>query len=117
MNYEEFKENYVDLKQAGFWTEDEVLPVTLCNFDPLDLEGVGDDMVNSPEHYTQGKQEAIVTIEDAISSAPGPITGLLQGNALKYLIRLWSKSNALQDAKKARWYLDRLIARLEGEID
>tara|TARA_B100001769_G_scaffold90386_2_gene69266 strand:+ start:63 stop:434 length:372 start_codon:yes stop_codon:yes gene_type:complete len=72
------------------------------------------DMVNSPDHYTKGKQEAIDIIEEAIADAPGPKTGLLQGNALKYLLRLWHKENALQDAKKARWYLDRLIEKLEG---
>jgi len=110
MKYEEFRDNYNQLQSANMtdWLD----PFTI-NVAPEE----DDDMVNSPGHYTKGNQEAIVTIEDAISSAPGPITGLLQGNALKYLIRLWSKSNALQDAKKARWYLDRLIARLEGEID
>jgi len=38
---------------------------------------------------------------------------MLQGNVLKYLLRLWVKENPLQDAKKARWYLDRLIDNLE----
>ena len=71
------------------------------------------DMVNSPDHYTRGSQEAIVTIEEAIADAPGPITGMLQAQVLKYLLRLWNKKNAVQDAKKAQWYLDRLIEKLE----
>lgn len=71
------------------------------------------DMVNSPDHYTRGTQEAIVTIEEAIADAPGPITGMLQAQVLKYLLRLWNKENAVQDAKKAQWYLDRLIEKLE----
>ena len=41
------------------------------------------DMVNSPDHYTRGSQEAIVTIEEAIADAPGPITGMLQAQVLK----------------------------------
>jgi len=32
---------------------------------------------------------------------------------LKYLLRMWLKGNALQDAMKARWYLNRLISHLE----
>lgn len=74
------------------------------------------DMVDHPAHYTSGSQEAIVTIEDAISSAPTVVAGMLQGQALKYLLRLWHKQNATQDAKKALWYLKRLIEKLENEI-
>lgn len=37
-----------------------------------------------------------------------------RGNALKYLWRAGLKGEALTDLRKARWYLDREIARLEG---
>ena len=85
------------------------------NLDALEeaIERSEGDMVNSPDHYTRGSQEAIVTIEEAIADAPGPITGMLQAQVLKYLLRLWNKENAVQDAKKAQWYLDRLIEKLE----
>lgn len=105
MEYEKFMSDLNNLKEAGFWVEDTIEDVYVT------------DMVNSPAHYTKGGQEAIVTIEDAIAGAPGPITGMLQGNTLKYLIRLWDKGNAIQDAKKARWYLDRLIDKLEGNVN
>jgi len=68
-----------------------------------------DDRVNSPSHYTSGKQEAIDIIEAAIKDAPTPGKGLLQGQVLKYMLRVWLKDNPLEDLKKARWYLDRLI--------
>jgi hypothetical protein len=71
------------------------------------------DPVNHPAHYTAGVVEAIDVIEGAIADAPFPCGGYLQGQVLKYVLRLWLKGNASQDAKKARWYLDRLIARLE----
>mgnify|MGYP001180404201 CR=1 FL=1 len=71
------------------------------------------DNVNSPSHYTQGKTEAIDIIEDAISGAPSVQLGMLQGQVLKYLLRLWFKKNPLEDAKKAQWYLRRLINKLE----
>ena len=71
------------------------------------------DNVNSPSHYTNGSQEAIDTIEDAIESAPSVKAGMLQGQVLKYLLRVWLKDNPLEDLKKARWYLNRLIDSLE----
>lgn len=69
----------------------------------------GNDAVNSPTHYTQGSQEAIDIIEEAIDSAPSVRAGMLQAQVLKYLLRLWHKDNPRQDAEKARWYLNRLI--------
>lgn len=73
------------------------------------------DMVNHPPHYTAGKFETIDVIEDAVQHAPDAILGGMQWQALKYLIRLWHKDSALQDAKKAQWYLQRLITRLEAQ--
>ena len=72
-----------------------------------------DDRVNSPSHYTSGRIEAIEIIEDAISTAPTPGKGMLQAQVLKYILRLWLKDNPVEDAKKAEWYLRRLIASLE----
>lgn len=72
-------------------------------------------MVSSPPHYTRGRVEVIDFIEDCVSDAPDAIVGGLQWQVIKYISRLWLKENSLQDAKKARWYLDRLIAKLESE--
>ena len=70
------------------------------------------DEVNSPSHYTRGKQEAIDIIEEAIGDAPDPKSGMLQAQVLKYLLRLWLKDNPEQDARKAQWYLNRLVDSL-----
>ena len=70
------------------------------------------DPVNSPSHYTRGSQEAIDIIEEAIQDAPDVKSGMLQAQVLKYLLRLWLKDNPEQDAKKAQWYLTRLIDSL-----
>ena len=72
------------------------------------------DMVNHPAHYTQGRYEAIDVIEDAVARAPDPVLGALHWQTLKYELRLWDKDDPLTDAKKARWYLDRLINKLES---
>ncbi len=37
------------------------------------------------------------------------------GNAVKYLWRAGEKNDLLEDLKKARWYVDREIARVEKE--
>ena len=74
-----------------------------------------EDRVNSPSHYTRGKQEVIDTIEESIQDAPTPIQGMLQAQVLKYMLRVWLKDNPLEDLKKAQWYLTRLIDKLEGE--
>ena len=71
------------------------------------------DAVN-PAHYKTGRTEAIEVIVDTVQHAPDPVDAFLQGNTLKYLLRLWHKGNPAQDAAKAHWYLERLIQRLEG---
>lgn len=70
------------------------------------------DPIN-PDHYRHYRIEVIDILEDAVARAPDPIKGSLQYQVLKYLLRLWDKENALQDARKSKWYLDRLIAKLE----
>ena len=65
------------------------------------------DPVNSPTHYT-GSIECI----DALESI-GLGEHFCQGNAIKYLWRLGKKDDALQDARKAQWYVNRLVEILE----
>ena len=38
-----------------------------------------------------------------------------RGNAIKYLMRHDKKGAQLDDLKKARWYVDRLISQIEGD--
>jgi len=64
------------------------------------------DNVNSPSHYGQGSIEAIDYIKDSLTKEE--YIGYLRGNIAKYLHR-WRYKNGLEDLKKARWYLERLI--------
>ncbi len=64
------------------------------------------DPVNHPSHYAGGGIEVI----DAIDAWG---LGFCLGNVVKYIARAAHKGNLLQDLKKARWYLDHEIARLE----
>jgi hypothetical protein len=72
------------------------------------------DPVN-PQHYRNYRTEVIDILEDAVARAPDAVKGSLQYQVLKYMLRLWDKDGPLQDAKKARWYLDRLISKLEPQ--
>lgn len=66
------------------------------------------DMVNSPPHYTTGKIETWEYIVDVIGEYES--ISVAHAQVLKYLgSRLWNKENPIQDAEKARWYLDKMI--------
>lgn len=67
------------------------------------------DAINRPAHYTRGGIEVCDAIE-----AWG--LGYHLGNVVKYVARAGHKDPAkeLEDLKKARWYLDRAIARKEA---
>ena len=66
------------------------------------------DAVNHPSHYNTGAIEVIDAIEDWG-------LGFALGNAVKYIARAAHKGRMIEDLKKARWYLDREIQRLERE--
>ena len=70
------------------------------------------DVVNSPSHYKSGGIEAIEGIE--ASMGPEAYAGYLKGNIMKYMWRYERKGKPVEDLKKARWYLDRLIQKVEG---
>lgn len=73
-----------------------------------------EDKINHPNHYTVGKIEVIDFIDDK-----GLNFNL--GNVVKYVARAGHKKSsgksleakALEDLKKARWYLDREISKRE----
>lgn len=74
------------------------------------LEAVKPDPVNRPAHYTSGGIECI----DAMQAAFGDeaVKDFCLCNAFKYLWRHRSK-NGVEDLKKCRWYLNRLIREME----
>ena len=65
------------------------------------------EMVNHPSHYNQG----IETIEYIESWSMNFNTG----NVIKYVTRAGYKDNQLEDLKKAMWYLQREIDRIENK--
>lgn len=69
------------------------------------------DMVNAPPHYNQAGIECIDAIAAATSGKTG-VQAVCVANVIKYLWR-YELKNGVEDVKKARWYLDRLIGELE----
>jgi hypothetical protein len=73
--------------------------------------GAPDEHVNHPAHYggADNPYEAIKVIE-------AWDLGFCLGNTIKYIARMGRKAGVsdITDLKKARWYLDREIARREG---
>lgn len=66
------------------------------------------DPVNHPAHYRTGRIEVIDFLRDQGFC-------YLAGNVVKYVARYRHKGKPLEDLKKARWYLQRLIDELEKE--
>lgn len=68
------------------------------------------EAVDHPDHYNKGTIEVIDAIEDWD-------LGFHAGNVIKYVSRHKYKGKSVEDLKKARWYLDRLINNLENNND
>jgi len=69
------------------------------------------DNVNHPSHYNSGKFE-VIDIIDEFGKEYNGANGFRFGNIVKYVLRAKHK-NGVEDLKKARWYLDRLIMHWE----
>ena len=71
------------------------------------------DMVNHPPHYKKNGIECIEAIKAALTTEE--FRGYCKGNTLKYTWRERYKGKSVEDLRKARFYLDRLILELENE--
>lgn len=73
------------------------------------------DYVNHPPHYTDGppcdhcgKPVECITVTRRM--------GFNLGNATKYLWRAGKKGNAIEDLRKAAWYIEDEIKRLVADV-
>lgn len=79
-------------------------------------EFIGDKdytIVNHPDHYISETGLETIDVIEAFTFDLKGAEAVCTANVLKYICR-WKHKNGLQDLKKARWYLDRLIDRLES---
>ena len=68
------------------------------------------ERVDHPDHYNQGHIEVIDAIEDWFDGLD-----FCAGNVVKYVSRYKHKDNPVEDLKKAKWYIERMITKLEEE--
>ena len=71
-----------------------------------------EDMVNHPSHYTSGGVECIDAITAALSKYDDPVDAWLVGQVIKYLWRAPLKGKYDEDIKKAQFYLNRLVYKI-----
>lgn len=69
-----------------------------------------DDFVNQPKHYTSHPSgiECIQITEHM---------GFNLGNAIKYIWRADLKNDAIEDLRKAKWYIDRELQKRAKNVD
>lgn len=73
---------------------------------------MGNENVNHPQHYNKDGIECF----DVISAFFGKeaLEDFCLGNALKYLMRCQHKGKYIEDLKKAKFYIEKILA-LRGE--
>lgn len=76
------------------------------------VESKSEDMVNHPSHYTHGGIECIDAITSALSSYEDSVDSWLVGQVIKYLWRAPLKGKYEEDIKKAQFYLNRLVEKI-----
>ena len=73
------------------------------------------DEIDKPKHYTQGKVECLDAIDSMLEESSR--IDFYRTQIIKYMWRLCDKGSPLKDAKKAKFYLERLIEKLEWAGD
>lgn len=97
-----------DVDLPGMWSRSDFMggqEVARGPAEPAEVE----DVVNHPSHYTSHPSGVeCITITEHM--------GFNLGNAMKYIWRCDLKLDAIKDLKKARFYVDREIAKRERQL-
>lgn len=112
------EDNYMSTQNCDeYWSEFERkleadAAANQCNKSRMDIIGQNgndglhyEDPAVNPSHYKSGNIECIDYIVDTLG--PGAAY-YCQGNVTKYLHR-WEQKGGVQDLKKAKWYLEKMI--------
>lgn len=76
-----------------------------------------DLLVDHPPHYNNRLMEAIDIIEMIIEIEKNPKVAYNMSNVLKYILRFRDKGTPVRDLQKAGWYLNRMIEKVEEELE
>lgn len=97
-------EDYCDFDE---WSDDKLA----IAYEEVKMDGGSTDMVNHPKHYTQGGIECIDALKAATVGKRG-IEAVCVANVIKYLWR-YEEKNGIEDVRKAKFYIERLLKELE----
>lgn len=70
------------------------------------------ERVNHPSHYQTSSGIECIDVMEACTEELNGAEAVNTSQIIKYIWR-WKKKNGLEDLKKARFYLDRLIKHVE----
>lgn len=117
LNGEEEKDIYIagDMRWKHLLLAGDIIAYRLADC-ALTNNGSKVDMVNSPSHYALLPGVEVIDVRDALfakmpTDVPYDVVDCWS-RSWEYLTRMWGK-NGLEDAKKARFYLDRMIEKME----
>lgn len=74
------------------------------------------DMVNTPPHYISDSGIETIDVIKAFTKDLDPFEAYCTGNVIKYICR-WKHKNGVEDLKKARWYIDRILFEHKAHVD
>ena len=72
------------------------------------------NVVSHPERYGGDTTYECIKVLEAWLP-PEQYKGFLRGNAIKYLCRVGKKDETVQELKKSKWYLEKLIEKEEKD--
>lgn len=99
------------LKSDGYCLNCVASNVTEKTWSPSNWEATTDDnSVDHPAHYNQGKYECIEVMREVFGDLA--VKNFCHLNAFKYVWRA-NEKNGIEDIKKARFYLDKMV-EMEG---
>lgn len=78
------------------------------------MEEAKEEMVNHPRHYGGDTEYECIKVLKAWMG-DDEYRGFLRGNAIKYLCRVGKKDESVQELKKVKWYVEKLIEACGGQ--
>lgn len=66
------------------------------------------DVVDHPHHYHLNADFEVIDVIDVVTKDLVGDEAVYTAQVIKYICR-WKKKNGVEDLKKAKWYLERLI--------
>ena len=72
------------------------------------------DVVNHPDHYKSATGLETIDVIEAFTNDLVGLEAVCTANAIKYICR-WKKKNGVEDLRKAQWYINKLIEKVEKD--